>query len=374
MLGAWAEAGAPEGNPEDLPPAPEFTDGWRLGTPDLVIQMPEPFTIPADGPDIFRFFVANIDIPEDKMVVAVDFKPGNPRVTHHAIMYLDASGKARERDAADPAPGYEGLINGGFRPAGVLGFWAPGYTPKPLPDGVGLRLKQGWDLAFQMHYHPSGKQEVDQSLIGVYFADKPIDNVLEGFALIDFDVDIPAGEPEHHMDLSFTTPVEVDIIDVVPHMHLIGTKMDVVATLPDGEKRTLIAVDWDFNWQDQFRYAEVVHLPAGTRIDMDAYFDNSADNPYNPNSPPKRVTFGEQTTDEMCIVAFRTIDDKFDKSRDRAMGQAVKENLEAQLKNPKVLANVMRFMLAGTPKASKDEAKPSGSILGVRPGEKKDSK
>lgn len=361
ILKAWAEAGAPEGDPADAPPEPKFAQGWQLGEPDLILSMSQPYAVPASGPDIFRFFVIPIDIPEDKIVTAVEFRPGNPRVVHHAIMYVDRTGMARKRDEATPEPGYEGFLTGGFRPAGVLGFWAPGYTARPLPEGVGMTLHAGSDLALQLHYHPSGKDEVDQSLVGIHFADRPVEHELGGIALVNFDVDIPAGEKRHRMNYSFTLPIDVEVIEVTPHMHIIGTEMKVTATRPDGSKVPLVWIDWDFNWQDQFRYAEPISLPAGTRLDLEAYFDNSADNPNNPSSPPRRVIFGEMTTDEMCICAFRTIGNGTSEDR-RKLGEALRASMQEQMRKPSVAINVARFMLAGaggqaTPRQSDDEAK-----------------
>lgn len=346
ILQAWADAGAPAGDVADAPPEPKFVEGWQLGEPDLVVTMTEAYSVPASGPDVFRFFVIPIDIPEDKIVTAVEFRPGNPRIVHHAIMYVDRTGKARERDVATPEPGYEGFLTGGFRPSGVLGFWAPGYTARTLPDGVGMGLHPKSDLAMQLHYHPSGKDEVDQSQVGIHFADKPVEHELGGIALINFDVDIPAGEKHHRMDYSFTLPIDTEILEVVPHMHIIGTEMKVTATKPDGSVVPLVWIDWDFNWQDQFRYVEPIHLPAGTRLDMEAYFDNSADNPNNPSSPPKRVGFGEMTTDEMCICAFRTIETTSGDDR-RKLRDALEASLQEQMKKPSVALTIARFILAG---------------------------
>lgn len=344
VLAAWAKGGAEKGSDDDLPPAPQFSSGWQLGTPDLVLEMNEEHLVPASGPDENRFFVIPIDIPEDKVVIGAEFMPGNPRVVHHAIMYLDRSGQARHRDEATPEPGFEGFVPT-FR-GGTLGFWAPGYTPRFHPENVGDTLHTGTDLALQLHYHPSGKDEVDRSRVGVYFADKPLANRLGGLALINFDVDIPPGEKRHRMTHTFTTPVPLRVIDIVPHMHLIGTEMKVTATLPDGAVLPLIWSDWDFNWQDVYRFREVVELPAGTRIDVEAYFDNSAENGNNPNHPPRRITFGEETTDEMCICALRCIHDAASADTE-ALGRSVKESMQQQMKNPKVLLNVTRFMMSG---------------------------
>ncbi|MBX9790626.1 MAG: alkyl hydroperoxide reductase [Pirellulales bacterium] len=343
LLTAWAKAGAPEGNPTETPPSPQFSEGWQLGTPDLVLKMTEPYKVPASGPDVFRFFVLPIDIPEDMVVTAVEFRAGNARVAHHSIMYLDASGVARKRDAADPGPGYEGPLTGGFRPAGTLGFWAPGYTPHFLPEGVGLRLAKGCDLAMQMHYHPSGKEELDQSQIGIYFAKKPVKNYLSLFALFNFDVNIKPGDPRYHMHTEFTTPIDLHLLDVTPHMHMIGTEMKVTATAPDGKPIDLAWVDWNFNWQDQYHYVEPLVVPKGSKIELDGWYDNSSGNPYNPNTPPKLVTFGEGTTDEMCICAFGLIDHGTEDDW-QALRRATGEHMQKQLENPRVMLNLMQLM------------------------------
>lgn len=366
LIAAWAEAGAPRGDAAELPPLPNFTEGWQLGEPDLVLAMPEEFHVPADGPDSFRFFVIPIDIPEDKVVAAVEFRPGNPRVVHHAILYLDASGVAMKRDLADPEPGYEGFLTGGFRPSGTLGFWAPGYTPRFLPAGIGQHLAKGTDLAMQLHYHPSGKAESDRSQVGVYFADKPVERFVSGLALIDFRVDIPAGKSPHKMQYSFTTPVDLELMDVTPHMHMIGTEMKVVATQPDGQQVPLVWSDWNFNWQEQYLYRQPVKLPAGTRIDLEAWYDNSADNPYNPNQPPARVRLGEMTTDEMCICAFRLIGDPSEQNR-RTLQQAIGKSMQQQLDDPGVLLQVMQLITRGTPPGERPNIR---DLIGAAGGSK----
>ena len=365
ILAAWAEAGAPAGDADDLPPPRWFAAGWQLGEPDLVLEMTAPFAVPADGPDIFRFFVIPIELADDQMVAAVEFRPGNPRIVHHSILYLDRSGRARELDAADPLPGYEGFLTGGFRPAGTLGFWAPGYTPRWLPEGVGQPLAPGTDLAMQLHYHPSGKPEEDRSQVGIYFARRPVEHTIGGVALVNFDVNIPPGEARHRMELSFTTPVEMELLDVTPHMHILGTEMKVAATRPDGVEVPLVWVDWDFNWQDQYAYFEPVRLPAGTRIDLEAYYDNSAENPVNPNTPPARVVFGEMTTDEMCICAFRVIERGSPEER-QLLRRALREHMQQQLANPRVLLSLLQFAARGG--GGPDGSRSEGLLDDLLPG------
>jgi hypothetical protein len=354
----WAQNGAPEGSAEDLPPRPTFVAGWQLGEPDLIVKMQEPYPVYASGNDINRFFVIPIDIPEDKYVVGVEFRPGNPRVVHHAILYLDRSGNARKRDEAEPGPGFEGFVATEIRGGGVLGFWAPGYTPRFYPEGVGQKLYTKTDLALQLHYHPSGKEEIDQSQVGIHFADKPVQKTVGGLALINFDVSIPAGEPRHQMKHAFTTPVDLEVIDVTPHMHVIGTEMKATATLPDGTVVPLIHSNWDFNWQDVYRFREPIRLPKGTRFDIEAYFDNSSNNPYNPNSPPAFVGFGEQTTDEMCICAFRLLEDPNRNDR-QTLGLAVRQNMQEQMKNPRVMLSVTKFMMTGNGRNRPTPARPA---------------
>lgn len=312
LFRAWAEAGAPEGNTADLPPAPKFAEGWLLGKPDLVVKMTEPFTVPADGPDILQNFVIPIPTTEDKLVAAIEFHPGNKRVVHHAVLFLDDKGAGRKLDAATPEPGYALFGGVGFLPSGALGGWSVGNTPRRLPAGMGRYLKKGSDLVLQLHYHPTGKEETDQSTIGIYFVDKPVAEALRqpstlvgSFWMANYEMDIPPGEANYRRSTSYTLPRDVTMVGIVPHMHLLGKSMTATATLPDGTKRTLIDVPrWNYNWQDEYYYERPFALPKGTRIDLHAAFDNSAANPSNPSNPPKRVTWGEGTLDEMLYCFF----------------------------------------------------------------------
>jgi len=308
----WAAAGAPEGDAADLPPLPQFTDGWLLGKPDLVVKMTEPFTVRADGPDILQNFVIPIPTTEDKRVAAIEFHAGNKSVVHHAVLFLDDKGQGRKRDAATPEPGYSLFGGVGFMPSGALGGWSVGNTPRRLPGGMGRYLKRGSDLVMQLHYHPTGKVETDQSTVGIYFVDKPIAEALRrpstlvgSFWMANYEMDIPPGEANYRRGTSYTLPRDVSLVGVVPHMHLVGKSLIVRATLPDGTRRTLIDVPrWNYNWQDEYYFERPITLPRGTRFELQAVFDNSADNPSNPSSPPQRVTWGEGTLDEMLYCFF----------------------------------------------------------------------
>ncbi len=306
-LVAWAGAGAPRGPAEEEPPALSLHDGWTLGEPDLVLEMEESFDVPADGPDIYRVFVLPTDFPEDRDVVAVEYRPGAPRVVHHALFFLDTSGAAERLDAADEGPGYTSFGGPGFLPAGSLGGYAPGATAHRLPDGLARQLPAGARIAMQVHYHPSGKAESDRGSLGIHFADAPVEKHLRGLILGTRKIDIPAGEAEYVRELSLELPTEVELIGTTPHMHYLGREMKIWAELPDGggEVPLVHVDDWDFRWQGQYLYAEPFRLPAGTVLHLRAVYDNSDSNPDNPSHPPQRVTWGEETTDEMCIGFFQ---------------------------------------------------------------------
>jgi hypothetical protein len=311
-LADWAESGAVEGDVKDLPQPPKFPEGWQLGTPDLVLKAPSSFDIPASGRDVYRCFVIPIPTESDRTVAAVEFRAGNRKVVHHAIMYLDNSGAARKKDEADDGPGYASFGGPGIVPTGGLGGWAPGAMPRMLPDGMGKFLRKGSDLVLQIHYHPDGKPEVDQSTVGIYFTRKPARQIVAGVAVRSRLIDIPPGEKRHHITAeSAPLPVDASAIGISPHMHYIGKEMKVVAETPDGKTLPLIWIkDWDFNWQGQYQYRSPVKLAKGTVIKLDAYYDNSEDNPRNPSQPPKRVHWGEQTTDEMCLLGVQVVTEK----------------------------------------------------------------
>ena len=334
----WAAAGAPEGNSADLPPVPKFAAGWRLGQPDLIVKMAEPFTVRADGADILQNFVIPIPTTQDKLVAAIEFHPGNARVVHHAVLFLDDKGVARKLDSATPEPGYENFGGPGFLPSGALGGWSVGNTARRLPGGMGRYLKKGSDLVVQMHYHPTGKVETDQSELGIYFVDKPVAESLKEPAklvgslwMANYEMDIPAGEAAYRRTTRYTLPRDIILVGVVPHMHLLGRTMNVTATTPDGKTQTLIEVPrWNYNWQDEYYYERPFKLPAGTRLDIEAVFDNSAGNPSNPSSPPRRVTWGDGTLNEMLYCFFLITAEKTEDTI-----HTIFHNLEHDTKQPR---------------------------------------
>lgn len=303
LFSQWVEAGMPQGKPTDLPAAPHFTEGWTLGEPDVVFEPTETYNLEAEGRDVYRCFVIPSKYTEDKYVAAMEVRPGNRAVVHHVIAYLDTSGKARELDAADPGPGYTTFGGVGFLPAGSLGGWAPGNFPRLLPDGVGTYFPKNSDIILQVHYHKSGKPETDRTRIGLYFCKKPVDKRQRVFPLANRNINIPAGESNYVLHASLPIIFNVTLQSVMPHMHLVGKEMTVTATLPDGTEKPLIKIsDWDFNWQNTYRFKEPISLPRGSRLDLVARYDNSEGNLRNPSNPPRPVRRGEQTTNEMCMA------------------------------------------------------------------------
>ncbi|HEY7119251.1 MAG TPA: hypothetical protein VH475_21860 [Tepidisphaeraceae bacterium] len=312
LIGEWARNGAPEGDLKDLPPLPKFSEGWAMGEPDLIVKMPEPFTLRAERPDVFRCFVVPLNIPPGKYVKAVEYRPQNRKITHHALLFLDNSGMARKLDEADPGPGYSRMGGVGFLPTGGLGGWAPGAPPHRFPDHAARAIPAGTDLVIQTHLHPSGKVETEQASVGIYLTDESPTRVSTTIPLgLRSTIDIPPGVKDYTWSDSFVLPVAIEVPGLTPHAHYLCKDMKVWATLPNGQKQWLIWIkDWDFDWQGQYLYKAPLRLPAGTKVEMLYTYDNSADNPRNPSNPPQRVRRGEQTTDEMGITFISVMPDK----------------------------------------------------------------
>jgi mono/diheme cytochrome c family protein len=303
LLKAWHEAGAPEGNPADLPASPKFPDGWMLGEPDLVLEPQQAYSLDAEGRDVYQCFVIPTQFKENRYVAAMEVRPGNRTVVHHVLAYLDLAGRARALDKETPEAGYTSFGGVGFAPAGTLGGWAPGNFPRLLPEGVGMLLPAGADVVMQVHYHKSGKAESDRTKIGLFFAKGPVSKQVRIAPVSYRQISIPPGEANYAVNASLPIPAGVKILSVMPHMHLLGKEMTVTARLPDGTMKPLVRIpDWDFNWQGSYRFKEPLALPVGSRVELAARFDNSANNPNNPSHPPQLVRRGEQTTNEMCMA------------------------------------------------------------------------
>jgi hypothetical protein len=322
----WVDAGAPEGDRKDAPPLVQYSEGWRNGPPDLILQVPEAFHVAASGPDIFRCFVIPTGLSENKWVVGFELKPGNPRIVHHTLNFFDTTGRARELaekekergrepGAKDFGPGYSVAMGVGFIPTaftpgevpkfGTMGGWAPGQAPQYLPEGAGWLLPKGADFIIQTHYHRDGRDADDRTQIGLYFAKKPVAQpwqtvVVNGMRRL---FAIPAGKSDYVSKGSVYLNNDCIIHSVMPHMHLIGKQVIVTMTPPGGDAQVLVEIPhWDYNWQETYWFKEPIHAKAGTKIEVEAVFDNSSANPHNPRNPPAPVFMGEQTTNEMLFA------------------------------------------------------------------------
>jgi len=305
LLRHWVEAGAPEGDPAERPVAPRFTEGWQLGPPDLVLRPELPYSVPAEGTDVFHNFVLPVGASATRYVRAMELRPGDKRVVHHANVLIDRTGSARRQDAREPGPGFGGmdveLESESFEPDSHFLFWKPGSAAVTEPEDMAWRVDAGTDLVLNLHLQPSGKPESIQPELGLYFTDRaptrfPMLVQLEH----DGALDIAPGRTDFVVTDHLVLPVDVEALGVYPHAHYLGKDVQAWATLPDGSRRWLIWIpDWDLNWQAVYRYRTPIPLPRGSRIEMRFQYDNSAANVRNPNAPPRRVKTGNRSSDEM---------------------------------------------------------------------------
>jgi len=313
----WVEQGAVEGNPKELPPEPKFVEGWRLGKPDLILKASKPLTLPPSGTDTYWNFIFPVPIDGTRWVKAIEIRPGDKQYVHHANILVDRAGASRRRES-EPGAGFGGMEirieSDVFDPDSHLLFWKPGTIPSPEPDGMALRLDKGTDLILNTHLQPSGKPEIIQPSIGLYFTNKPATKFPMLLQLEnDAKLDIPAGDKDFLVTEDFTIPVDVDLLGIYPHAHYLGKDIQAIATLPDGTRKTLIHIpQWNLNWQAVYRYAEPVILPKGTTVSLRYTYDNSDENPMNPNHPPIRVKGGNRSTDEMCHLWLQVLPVNFD--------------------------------------------------------------
>lgn len=311
LIERWVDQGAMEGE-SPLPPLPPFAEGWQLGKPDMIVQAAKPLHVPASGTDIYWNFVLRLPLESPRWVKAVEIHPGDKRLVHHANILVDRTQSARRREE-EPGAGFGGMeirIEAEtFEPDSHFLFWKPGTVGAAEPDGMALRFDKGTDLVLNTHLQPSGKPEIIQPSIGLYFTDQPA--TLHPMLLQmenDARLDIPPGERNFAVTDDFTLPLDVDLLAIYPHAHYLGKDMLALATLPDKSTKTLIHIKrWDLNWQAVYRYAAPVFLPRGTTISMRYSYDNSADNQANPHHPPQRVMGGNRSSDEMAHLWLQVL-------------------------------------------------------------------
>jgi tetratricopeptide (TPR) repeat protein len=302
----WVKDGKVEGNPADLPKAPQWSSGWQLGRPDEILTPPRPFTMDPSTEDVYRNLVLRTSLKSAVFVRAVEFKTGGAPI-HHAVIRVDRTQAGRRRDGEDGRPGFDGMAWDTIQdPDGHFIGWAPGRGPILAPDGMPWRLDRGADLVLELHLVPSRKPLVIQPTIALFLTDTaPVQTPLTvkmGSKLID----IPAGARDHAVTDTYELPVPVDLMSVYPHAHYLGKEMRVTATLPDGTVKSLLHIpQWNFHWQQDYRYATPIPLPRGTRLTMRYTFDNSAANEENPSDPPVRVRLGPRSVDEMAELGLQ---------------------------------------------------------------------
>ncbi|MGB1839990.1 MAG: hypothetical protein ACPHWZ_02690 [Longimicrobiales bacterium] len=309
LFRAWAEGGARAGSeaPEAL--VADVDDAWQPGEPDLVVTLPT-YQLAAEGYDVYRNLVVEIPVEEARWVEYVELRPGNRTAVHHARMMVDVSSSSRELDREDSAPGFDGmeLTSNATNPDGHFIGWTPGKTRLPPLDGMAWRLEPGTDLVVQLHLRTSGEPQEVTAQVEFHFADEPPRRRPAILVVSSLQIDIPAGASDYSVSNSFTLPVDVDVLSVYPHAHYLGKDLRATALLPNGREVPLIHIpDWDFNWQDDYRFAEPISLPAGTTILKEFTFDNSAGNPHNPVDPPKRVVYGSNSDDEMADLILQVL-------------------------------------------------------------------
>ena len=309
LIQSWVTAGSPEGEPREPLDASVWSDGWHAGAPDLVVTMPESYDLSAYGDDVHRNFVVHIPGTEERFVRAVELRADTTRGIHHARLMIDQTDSARRLDDTDPLPGYDvGRADQARFPEGHFLGWAPGTLAGNVPDELAWRLEPGSDFVLKTHLVPTGTPTAVRVSVGFFFADTRPTVAPVVLQLGSQTIDLPAGDSAHIVEDTYHVPVDVDVLAVYPHAHFLATDVQAFASLPDGTTRRLIHIDsWDFNWQDQYRYAAPVRLPAGTTIGMRYVFDNSARNPSNPNRPPARVRFGPRSTDEMAELTLQVV-------------------------------------------------------------------
>jgi hypothetical protein len=313
LIAKWVESGAPEGNPAHAPKPPTFSGGWQLGTPDLVLTLPEPYVLPpfdsAQGRpgtrDVFRNFVIPVPITTTRYVRAVEFRADRPQVLHHADVAIDLGRVSRALDRAEPGPGFAAMDSA--QVYNVYG-WSPGKVPVMESSDNAWTLEPGTDVILLLHMIAGTQGEPVQPSIGLFFSDTPPTRTPISVKLEAHGIAIPAGEANYVVEDSYVLPVDVEAVSIYPHAHYLGKEMRGTATLPDGSQKDLLWIrQWDFRWQDRYRYRTPLPLPRGTRLSMRFTYDNSAANRNNRHDPPQRVRSGPRSTDEMSQLWIEVV-------------------------------------------------------------------
>jgi hypothetical protein len=306
-ISQWVTDGAPEGSREDLPEPLQFSDTWTAGTPDMVLQPPASYNVSQGSDDIYRCFPMTVNSVSDLYVRGYEVLPGNRAIVHHVLLFADQLGQSASFEGKDASPGYSCFGGIGFL-IGLFGGWAPGAAPEMFPVGTGVHIAKGTRIVMQVHYSlrslsaSSGAPDPDLTRVGLYLSPVPLDPI-SFLPIVNPFFTIPPGQSRYKVTALLPILRTVELVAIAPHMHLLGREATVVAHFPNGSQRELIHIDnWDFHWQGNYIYKDPLVLPAGTLVELTAYYDNSLGNPQNPTNPPVPVSWGERTVDEMCLT------------------------------------------------------------------------
>jgi hypothetical protein len=307
---AWANAGAPKGDPKDLPPARQFVQGWSIPKPDLIFQLPKPFSVPESGILEYQYVILPTGFTQDRWVQFVEAAPTDRSVVHHIVAYVRRPGsnyfKDQPKGVFFEAP--PSKTDKKADPDDVPSDWLVGYAPGQPPDifehGQAKLVPAGSDIVLEVHYMPDGKATTDQASVGLVFAKEPPKERVMTLSAVNETFKIPPGDPNYQVDSSFTVRHDVTLLGMHPHMHTRGKDMQYRLVFPNGEAKTILNVPhYNWHWQLWYNLADPIALPAGTKIECTAHFDNSAKNPENPD-PTKTVIWGQQSFDEMMVCFF----------------------------------------------------------------------
>jgi hypothetical protein len=320
VITAWADAGAPEGDPKDLPAAPSFAEGWSIGTPDAVFQMAEDYAVPASGTVQYQYFTIPTNLTETKWLQAIEVRPGNRAIVHHVLVYYQAPpdgsdvtpiiGQVGRLGGGAAAAGGAGRLGGGAAAAGgagrpllgqrqLLATYAPGTAPQTFRPGTAMRLPAGSRLVLQIHYTANGTAGMDRSKVGLMFAKETPSTEIRAVQFVNTLFSIPPGEADHRVNAETSFQQDATLWGVFPHTHVRGKRWSYTLALPDGTMKPLLSVPkYDFNWQTYYMFKEPLEIPKGARILSSAWYDNSAANRSNPD-PTMAVRWGDQTWEEM---------------------------------------------------------------------------
>jgi len=310
LIRKWVEQGGEEGPLDALPETPKWPTGWQAGTPDLILASEGEFFLPSEGRDVYRNFVLSIPTKKRRYIRALEFRPANARIVHHALIYVDRTRESRRRDQQSPEAGFDGMRvpDSAMMPEGQFLSWQPGAIYSKETEGIPWLVTPGSDLVIQVHMNPSGKRESFRCEVGVYFSENAPKVLPTKIKLSSLNIDITPGDSRYEIHDEFLLPGDADVTRVLPHAHYLCRRMEGFAVLPSGDKKPLLLIeDWDFNWQGDYIYDPPIFLPKGTRIKMHFTYDNSSENAANPNTPSGRVLYGPQSSDEMAELWFQLL-------------------------------------------------------------------